>query len=333
MMVSPLTVGMNHDFLWSDPKEDDQLIRLLKQTGVTSVRMPIRWVTVEPVKGQWDFKRADAVVDKLQKAGISILATLMSFPGWSNGTLNQKVEGWADTYPPDGVADWSRYVSQVVRHYRHYIKHWEIWNEQNGVDFWRPLPDAALYLRFLKTAYQACKVNDPNAVVLLGGLQMNGVIANPWSPVKTPNYLQALYKCGAQRWFDVVNIHPYSLPRVNEGAEYMMQMIEQTLTVMKINGDDAKPLWVTEMGCGINSVDTADAQAKLLSDSYTLLSKCPAVSAAYWFTLKDYDRAIVGPEDKMGVVSAQLSPKMAYYALRKVTAELRRKIKTPDRSR
>ena len=42
---------------------------------------------------------------------------------------------------------------------------------------------------------------------------MNGIIANPWSDVKVENYLEDLYKAGAQPYFDVCNIHPYVAPR------------------------------------------------------------------------------------------------------------------------
>ncbi len=324
MKPQPKIIGINHDFPWSEPKEDDQLIALMKAAGVTHVRMPIRWVTVEPAKGRRDFARIDVIIEKLTKAHIGILGSLMSFPAWSNGTEGKKLEGWFDTYPPEGVADWGRYVATVVRRYRKEIHHWEIWNEQNGVDFWRPLPDVDQFMRFLKSAYRACKAADPSCTVVLGGLQMNGVIANPWSPVKTPNFLQAIYDAGGRRWFDVANIHPYSLPRPEEGAEYMIRMIKDTIAVMAKNGDAQKPLWVTEIGCGTNELDTPAAQAKLLEESFRALYRLPQIAAVFWFTLKDYDRAIVGPEDSMGILTAKLAPKPAYEALKRIAAELNR---------
>ncbi|MHB1457194.1 MAG: glycosyl hydrolase, partial [Armatimonadota bacterium] len=243
--------------------------------------------------------------------------SLMSFPAWANGTEGKKVEGWYDTYPPESTTEWTVYVKKVVARYKKDIRLWEIWNEENGVDFWRPTPDAALYMKFLKPAYSACKAANPKCVVVMGGLQMNGIIPNPWSPVKTPNYLQALYDLGGKDYFDVVNIHPYVLPRETEGAPYMRKLTEDTIAVMKKNGDGRKPLWITEIGCGTSEYDSPDAQAKLLETSFDTLYSLPQVKAVYWFCLKDYDRSITGPEDSMGVLTIKNGKKPSYFAFKR----------------
>lgn len=308
-------IGINQDLLWTKDLEIDALIKIIKEAGITHIRIPVRWVTVEPEKGKWDFKKADTVIRKLRNADIEILGALMSFPAWENNTAGRQVEGWYDTYPPNDTVNWSEYVRKAVSRYKKEIKNWEIWNEENGVDFWRPLPDAKLYTAFLKSAYKVCKSSNPKCIVSLGGLQMNGIIANPWSPVKTTNFLQAIYDAGGKPYFDVVNIHPYVLPNENEGADYMKKLTLDTIRVMRKNGDATKPLWITEIGCGINEADTAEKQAELLKESFDALYSIPQVKAVYWFCLKDYDSQITGPEDSMGIVDINNAKKPSFYAL------------------
>lgn len=307
-----MVVGINHDFVWTEDAEIDPLVALLKESGATHVRIPIRWTTVEPKKGVWDFAKVDRVVRKLRDARIEILGVLMSFPGWANGTEGKKVEGWYDTYPPESDTEWALYIRKVASRYKKEIRLWEIWNEENGVDFFRPVPDAKRYVSLLKSAHAACKAANPTCTVLLGGLQMNGVIANPWSPVKTPDFLQAIYDAGGKPFFDVINIHPYVLPRKEEGAAYMGRLVEQTAEVAKKNGDAAKPIWITEIGCSINPVDTAEAQANLLTESYDTLAKIPQVKGVFWFTLRDYPQGICGGEESMGIATNDRKQKPAF---------------------
>ncbi|MHB1458046.1 MAG: beta-galactosidase, partial [Armatimonadota bacterium] len=73
--VQGKVIGINQDLLWTEEKEIDPLISLMKEAGVTHIRIPIRWVSVEPAKGKWDFSKADMVVRKLRAARIEILGS------------------------------------------------------------------------------------------------------------------------------------------------------------------------------------------------------------------------------------------------------------------
>jgi GH35 family endo-1,4-beta-xylanase len=309
--------GINEDPVWNFKAKDtntdelSQFAEMLKQTHCGAIRIPIRWRIVEPTKGNWDFSAIDRVVNMIPD-DIQILATLMSIPEWANGMNPAKTEGWFDVYPPKDISDWEHYVSQTVQKYKHRIKHWEIWNEENGVDFYRPLPEAKAYTELLKVAYKSAKTADPDCVVVLGGLQMNGIIPNPWSNVKTSNYLEDLYKAGAKQFFDVCNIHPYALP--SEGADYMMKMTKDTLSLMSQYGDSEKPLWITEVGCGATSQDAEEIQAKLLAYTFEAASKEPQIKRVFWFLLRDMQNDLLGPEGSMGLFSYQGRPKPAFQA-------------------
>jgi hypothetical protein len=296
--------GINADPVWdfkaADPKADElpQFVEMLNRTNCGSVRIPIRWRIMEPTKGDWDFSAVDRAVQSIPEH-VEILGTIMSIPEWASGMAPGKVEGWFDVYPPRDLGDWSCAISAIVEHYRQRIKHWEILNEENGVDFFRPHPNAPTYTQLLKAAYQAAKEADPRSTVVLGGLQMNGIIANPWSAVKVPNYLEDLYKAGAGPFFDVCNIHPYVLPA--EGADRMMELTRDTLALMARHGDAAKPLWITEVGCGATSSEAEQAQARLLTETFDLAGREPRLQRVYWFLLRDMQKDLLGPESTMGL--------------------------------
>lgn len=317
--------GISEDPVWnfkawdSQTNELPQFVKMLNQTRCGSIRLPVRWRVVEPKKGKWDFSVVNRVVQMIP-ADIEILGTLMSVPEWANGMDPKKAEGWFDAYPPKDLRDWERYVSQTVQNYKDRIRHWEIWNEENGVDFYRPFPHAKAYTELLKVAYTAAKRANPDCTVVLGGLQMNGIIPNPWSKVKVSFFLEDLYKAGARQFFDVCNIHPYVLP--SEGASRMMELTQDTLSLMARYGDSKKPLWITEVGCAATSKDLERAQARLLADTFEAAKKEPRIERVFWFTLRDKHEDFLGPERSMGLFSYQGKPKPALQAFVSATDKI-----------
>src|SRR5262249_29543224 len=76
----------------------------------------------------------------------------------------------------------------------------------NEVNLYTPTITAAQYVPVLKAAYTAIKSVDPSSIVLMSGL-------GPGPGDQAPDtYLQAMYTVGAQGYFDVANLHPYSYP-------------------------------------------------------------------------------------------------------------------------
>jgi hypothetical protein len=308
--------GVNQDFVWTRESEIPGLIQAMKDARIQAVRLEIRWTTVEPERDKWDFARVDSVVHALREAKIEILADLMSVPAWASGVKPAEVKGFYDCFPPTQIGDWQEYVRHVVSRYGKEIRYWEIWNEENGCDFYRPLPDATNYVRLLASAHDAIKKINPRATVVLGGLQMNGVIANPWLPVKTENFLQQIYDAGGRPYFDVANIHPYVLATSEQGPPYLAKLARDTVSVMKKNGDARKPLWITETGLPTNKATTEQMQAAHLAGIYREISQIPQVKAIYWFLLRDLDKSVCGGEDSMGIITATGRRKPAFDALK-----------------
>lgn len=313
--------GINHDFVWTEDRDIPGLVQAMKDAHVHSVRMGIRWTSVEPERGKWNWDKVDSVVKQIRAADIEILCCLMSVPAWASETTPDLSKGFWDTYAPKHMTDWSGYVGKVVRRYKGDIHYWEIWNEENGQDFYKPEPDAKVYVQILKSAHDAVRAADPKATVVLGGLQMNGIIPNPWSPLKVENFLQKIYDAGGKPYFDIVNIHPYVGPAPDQGPLYCAKLVKATVGVMKKNGDDTKPLWITEVGLPTGNGVTEEMQAEHLKGIYRELGKIPEVRAIFWFELRDYPAAICGGEESMGILAQDARRKPSFSAYQELAAK------------
>jgi hypothetical protein len=306
--------GVNQDFVWTKDEQIPGLINAIKDAGVQAVRLPIRWTTIEPEPGKWDFTKVDRVVRALRNSHIELLPILMSVPPWASGVDPAEVKGFPDTFRAKRVEDWQEYVRQVVMRYHKEIRYWEIWNEENGEDFYKPLPNAGEYVGILKAAHDTIRTIDPKAMVVLGGLQMNGIIPNPWSQINVENFLQKIYDAGGKPYFDVVNIHPYVLATKEQGPAYAAKLVRDTVLVMEKNGDGQKPLCITETGLGTGNGVTEQIQAEHLTGIYEEIMKIPQVKAIYWFLLRDMDKSVCGGEDSMGLISTTGRRKPAFAA-------------------
>ena len=293
----------------------------MKAARVQAVGLPIRWTTLEPERGKWDFTKVDRVVGALRDARNELLPNLLNVPPWASGVNPAEVKGFPDTFPAKRVEDWREYVRQVVMRYHKQVRDWEIWNEENGEDFYKPLPNAEEYVGILKAAHETIRAVDPKAKVVLGGLQMNGIIPNPWSPVKVENFLQKIYDAGGKPYFDVVNIHPYVLATKDQGPAYAAKLVRDTVLVMEKHSDAQKPLWITEIGLGTGNGVTEQMQAEHLAGICEEMINVPQVKAIYWFLLRDMDKSVSGGEDTMGLISTTGRRKPAYAAFVKAAKQ------------
>ncbi len=268
-----------------------QEFALMKEAGIFWVRTDFDWGNVERSPGKWTFTHLDEVVEWAEKAGICILPILDYDVSWARPAYKH-------------LDLWLEYVRQVVGRYKNRIRYWEVWNEPNLENFWRDKPDPANYVLLLRATYREIKRIDPELTVLLGG--MAGI---PWS------YLEGIYKAGGKDYFDVMNVHPYRYPRAPEEAQLLGDLL-RLRNLMKQFGDEAKPIWITEIGwpthVGPRGVSEA-VQAEILPRAY-LLAMEAGVARIFWYEFQAPERRADYNEDHFGIVHRDLSPKPAYQA-------------------
>jgi hypothetical protein len=130
--------------------------------------------------------------------------------------------------------EWAGFVQMVVTRYGKRLPVVEVWNEPNLSGFWKD-PNPTNYLALLRRTHETVKSVDPSIRVAFGGT--SGV---PFA------FIEEIYKLGGAKWFDIMNIHPYTEPDRSEGD--MDVKIERLRELMAKYGDAKKPIWITEIG-------------------------------------------------------------------------------------
>lgn len=193
----------------------------MHEAGIRRVRTDFDWSGVEPERGRWDFSRLDRLINAAETGRIDILPILDYDVPWAT-------PAWKH------LDSWGEYVRRTVSRYAKKLRCWEVWNEQNSLNFWRDTPNGANYVRLLKRACEEIKAIDPELTVLYGGTA--GV------PL---DFIEDSFRAGAGKYFDVMNIHPYHWDGV---PELMIAQLRNLKTLMKKYHLEKKPIWITEVG-------------------------------------------------------------------------------------
>jgi len=121
--------------------------------------------------------------------------------------------GWMDErgrwYPPvrENAVEWAELFAQFVGRFGTQVAGYEVWNEPNNSEFWRPVPDAGAYADLLKAVWIAAKAVNPR-VQLIGGVLSNNDLG----------YMGQLDAGLADRggnianrfFYDLLGVHPYA---------------------------------------------------------------------------------------------------------------------------
>ena len=212
-----------------------------REAGAGGNRWELRWDRIEPRRGEYDWSEVDRVVAANQAAGMPLLAILIGTPAWAGDGSASAVPAGLDAPPilPDGTVvaanAWGRFVHTLASRYRGRIAAYEVWNEPNRPDFWSGSPEQ--YYQLLSTGMAAIRHADPNAKVVLGGLDgyrnldfldrlLNAAGADPAPP-------------GRRGAFDVLAWHAYHRP---------LDIYTGTLALrdrLRARGL-SQPIWITE---------------------------------------------------------------------------------------
>jgi hypothetical protein len=259
---------------------------------------------------------------------------LTGTPDWVHPDLAAREPDFAARiwYPPrtDGeLRAWARFVQDVVARYGRRVARYELWNEPNIEEFWRPAPSPSEFAKLLRAGYVAAKAADPDATIVSGGLSRNDL-----------GYLQRYYAAadklpGARRerfFFDVLGLHPYSddrAPSVNSPAfqfNGLYGTVDTNFSGMgrmhtataKAEGR-AKRIWIGEYGfsttrSSLGRVHDA-VRARYLKEAVSIARSAPGVDGLSWYAF------LPGTADPHGwaIVSRRFRPSLTYKALEQAT--------------
>lgn len=283
----------------------DRTAALMEEAGVGFVRMDFLWSDIEPEKGKWEFAKYDRLVKTLWKHHIKVAGLLAYNPLWSGSRWN---------HAPDHTL-YARYARRVVEHFNDRVRHWEIWNEPDHENYWRPQDEMASYVQLLRRVYPLLKEADPTCVVHIGGMSRC-----------LPASMKQIYTHGGQDFFDVTNIHPFSNPTMPDVMEGLWLLFQSVRKVMDAHGDQRKPIWFSEVGCpGMadpqSTVDwwlgrnTNEAQqAEWVRKLYAEPLRWTGVEKIFWTYFRDVHRRWGDGTDYFGLVRENFSKKPAFEA-------------------
>jgi polysaccharide biosynthesis protein PslG len=299
-----------------DPAQRSQTVEAIQRfLHPQVVRDGLPWNQIERIQGRRDWRHTDSVVQELRDAGMEPLLVVAGSPSWANG-VSESTPGHFLHVPSPGAAldawlrEYTDFLAAAVRRYHDYVRRWEIWNEPNLVQFWRPRPDPIAYRQVYETLRATILRVDPSAEVAVGGL--GGLTAT--SPPSIPG-LKFLHRLTRTRPpIDAVAIHPYSTddhpPWVHIPGENNFDNIQRTHDQLVSDREQAS-IWVTEWGWSSSAVGLR-RQALYVDRSLAMLEhRYSFVRVATYFL--DHD---LPPRFFQGLLDEQLEPKPAAVAFR-----------------
>ena len=183
--------------------------------GAKEISAGVTWwfVTEGRPPDAYDWTAIDRLVDAAAGRGLAVRLQLSGTPDAVHPDLEARVPDLGERiwYPPRTPAEldqWATFVRDTVAHFAGRVDSFEMWNEPNISDFWKPEPDPAEYAALLQRAYRAAKRAAPDAAVVFGGLSHNDL-----------GYLQRYYTearkaapdaATSRYFFDVLDVHPYT---------------------------------------------------------------------------------------------------------------------------
>ena len=296
----PPTFGVCGHLMGEEHRGLMRSFHVMKAAGIDMVRLDFWWTAVEGKDGTWDFPSTDEVIEAARATGITILPIL---------DYSHPSHGMPDKDP----GPWREYVRRIAERYAADCPVFEVWNEENGGQF-----DPTNYLVVLKGAYEEIKAVAPNARVAIGGLMNNNLAP----------YVDKLYALGGGRYFDIMNLHPYSDMRNNpEGL--LDTLLEAQRAQLKRLGDGDKPIWITEFGWStaerkdgfVPGTDnwrlqggTDETTAALWTARALGIAMAEGVEAVFHYELRSLENDRFDRESHFGLIRDNFTPMPAYLA-------------------
>ena len=136
------------------------------------VRIQSGWARTEKTPGVYEFDWLDDVIDNLLKRGLLPWICLC----YGNGIYGEdagKVFGAVGVPPIKNDTQkkaWADYVKAVAARYRGKVRHYEVWNEPDGIWCWKHGVNMTEYGNFIIDTAKAVRESDPDAYIIGGAL-------------------------------------------------------------------------------------------------------------------------------------------------------------------
>ncbi len=275
-------------------------------TGARYLRIDVDWSAIEQGPGTRDWSVVDRIVDQARACGLDVIGLLAYTPAWA------RAPGTTEHSPPTDPSNFAAFARAAVERYApRGVKAWEVWNEPNLTFFWEPAPDPAAYAALLAPTYDAIKAVDPSSTVITGGLVPAEHLSRQEGMKPLP-FLERVYAAGGAGKFDAVGYHPYTypaLPTDDPGDGPFVSVTPKLHDLMAKHGDRNKQIWGTEMGATTIPGTPPEFLAESITRAYRQWDRWSFTGPLIWFSYLDAGTNPDQPEDNLGLVRADFTPK------------------------
>ena len=138
----------------------------LQRTAFNWVRLDLNWKEIEQTKGVYNFAKYIAIVQAYAKVRIRVCFVL----GYGNPLYTGSKDETVAPVTDSAIAAYSRFCAAAVKTFREQGNLWEIWNEPNITDFWKPRPSPVSYALLVRAAVDAIRAASPNEWICFGSI-------------------------------------------------------------------------------------------------------------------------------------------------------------------
>jgi len=307
-------LGVNAHFLWFKPEQYREQISQYKKLGLQWVRVDLHWDRLEPKEEGYQLSTFDELERTLSAEKIRSVFYLVGSAPFI--TTAPKGAPFQDQYRPRDADVYAKRLALLAKRYPN-IDAWQVWNEQNLPNNWRPKVNAKEYGQLLLASHQALNIAAPGKLQVMGGM----AYYSQMPPRGKSLMFEALGALGVQTLGMVAAYHPYSMtPETDEPGKNEVLLRGDQLNAM-LHGAGIKQVWATEWGWSsyagpkeMQDLIGIDGQA-----DYTLRRLALMASQDYQkiflFALSDLDERASPRDQHYGLLDLNGEPKPVYTAL------------------
>ncbi|HEY7120684.1 MAG TPA: cellulase family glycosylhydrolase [Tepidisphaeraceae bacterium] len=185
-LAVPDALGVNIHFVDPQPGE----MQMLAEGGFHWVRMDFGWGATERAKGEYRFDEYERLLKATEPHGIRVVFIL----DYSNRLYDSGLSPHTD----EGRAAMAAWAAAAVKHFAGRRVVWEMWNEPNIKQFWKPAPSADDYAKLALAVGKAIREAAPDELYV-----------GPATSTIDLKFLETCFKAGCLEYWDAVSVHPY----------------------------------------------------------------------------------------------------------------------------
>jgi hypothetical protein len=284
--IVPDGFGVNIHFTSSSPEE----LKALADSGARLVRMDFTWGRVERAKGQYDFSAYDGLVADMAKLGIRCLFIFDYANRFYDDNLSPHTE--------EGRAGFARFAGAAAKHFAGKGILWEIWNEPNIGQFWKPKPSADDYSSLALATIDAVRQADPGAFIM-----------GPASSTFPWDFLETIGQRGVFAKLNAASVHPY-----RQSEPETVEVDYARLRALLDRYADGRSIPVVSGEWGYTTVGTSEEKQADYLVRQRLVNLSLQVPISIWYDWKDDGADPNEREHHFGTVYRDLKPKPSYVA-------------------